>query len=436
MKVIDRRDFLKLMGLAGLSLAAPWPTSLARAQSTQPYDGPLFFTFAASGGWDPTVFCDPKENQPGEREINRWSRAQDTQTIAGSPITYAPFANNQQFFERFHTDMLVVNGVDAETNSHDAGTRNNWSGRIDPGYPAFAAIAANIYGDNLPLPFLTNGGYRETAGLATYTEVNSTRALQDLVDVNRVPRRDRVYYEEDELAIIEQTMQDRLGARANRNGVLPRERRTIENVAFARANRQQLEALTLGLPDQLVNPIDQNGNRNGLLQQAQVGLICCDAGLTVACDLETGGFDTHGDHDNNHTTALQRLTNGITYLWDTAEQMGLADRLVVLISSDFGRTPRYNDGNGKDHWPIGSAVLMKQGAPWANRVVGLTDGGHSAISINPDTLAADSSASGVRLRPAHVHDAFRRVAGVADHEVARRFRLDAERVDFFADPAT
>jgi len=201
MKSFHRRDFLKLLGVAGLSAFTPFPRSLARAQSVDPYDGPLFITIAAGGGWDPTSFCDPKVNIPGEPEISQWARTGVVQTIASSPITYAPFANNATFFTRFHGDMLVLNGVDTETNSHDTGVRNNWSGRVPPGYPSFSALAAAALGADLPLPYLTNAGYRETGGLSTYTELSSARDLQDLVDPNRVPDRDdRFYHDADELA--------------------------------------------------------------------------------------------------------------------------------------------------------------------------------------------------------------------------------------------
>ena len=199
----------------------------------------------------------------------------------------------------------------------------------------------------------------------------------------------------------------------------------MANLAYARANRDQLQALAVGLPDQLVNPIDQDGLRNDLLQQAQMAMICSAAGLTVACDLEIGGFDTHSNHDNNHRTALQRLTNGVTYLWDTAEAMGLADRLVVLVGSDFGRTPRYNDGNGKDHWPINSALVMKKNAAWTNRVVGASDEGHSALAINPTTLAVDNGPSGVVLTPAHVQEVLREAGGVAADPAVSDFPLNA-----------
>ena len=68
----------------------------------------------------------------------------------------------------------------------------------------------------------------------------------------------------------------------------------------------------------------------------------------------------------------------MSFFWDYAEELGLADRILLVVGSDFSRTNFYNDGNGKDHWPIGSYMLMEQGAPWGNRVVGLTDELHFA----------------------------------------------------------
>ncbi len=51
----------------------------------------------------------------------------------------------------------------------------------------------------------------------------------------------------------------------------------------------------------------------------------------------------HGDHDRRHHQALSDLNNDIDYLWTKAEELGIANRLTVVVSSDFGRTPFYND---------------------------------------------------------------------------------------------
>jgi uncharacterized protein (DUF1501 family) len=219
---------------------------------------------------------------------------------------------------------------------------------------------------------------------------------------------------------------------AERGGMLPRSLRALDNLALARASRDQLRALILSLPTELVDSTDSNGFNNPLLQQAQLALVCCSAGLTVACDLEIGGFDTHQNHDNSSRPQLQQLENGVAYLWDTAEQLGLADRLVVLVASDFGRTPNYNDGNGKDHWPISSAIIMKQGATWTDRVVGATDEGHNGLNVDPQTFEASNAGDAVRILPAHVHAAMRSLAGVQNHTYSRRYPLDTGSVDLLS----
>jgi uncharacterized protein (DUF1501 family) len=95
------------------------------------------------------------------------------------------------------------------------------------------------------------------------------------------------------------------------------------------------------------------------------------------------------------------------------------------VGSDFGRTPYYNAGGGKDHWPIGSALFIQQGASWGNRVVGATDEGHNALNVNSATLAQDSSAAGVRIEPKHLQQTMRELAGVAQSSAAQSFPLDA-----------
>ena len=92
----------------------------------------------------------------------------------------------------------------------------------------------------------------------------------------------------------------------------------------------------------------------------------------------------------------------------------------MVVGSDFGRTNFYNSQNGKDHWPIGSYVIMEKNRPWTNRAVGETDGLHFARRINPATLERDD-ANGTIIYPKHVHKALRRYLGIEDSPGARRF---------------
>jgi uncharacterized protein (DUF1501 family) len=53
----------------------------------------------------------------------------------------------------------------------------------------------------------------------------------------------------------------------------------------------------------------------------------------------------------------------------------------VIAQSEMGRTPTYNSGNGKDHWPIGSIMFLGCGIR-GNRVIGATDEGQFTVSIS------------------------------------------------------
>lgn len=437
---IKRRSFLQLMAGAGLASGVPalaLGSRAAQADEVSPYSGDFYISIDAEGGWDVTSFCDPKQNPA----INHWADSGTTQTISGSPIQYAPFAHNSRFFNKHYSDMLVINGVDAQTNAHQAGRRYNWSGRLAEGYPSFAALAAAVYGKDLPLAYLSNGGYNQTADLVSYTLMQDPSALNKLVYPDRFvdydPTQDDLakYYHRkstrDLIASYQQQRLSRLQAAAQQSTLAPRLRNAINQFANAKQGESLLARLEAHIPETLVGYTDDDGEWNPLLRQAQIAIAAYKSGLCVSCDLVSWGFDTHADHDAEQGSAMRRLQNGIEFLWAEAERQGIADKLRVLVSSDFGRTPAYNEGDGKDHWPIGSALFMAKNASWANRVVGATSLDHQAQNLNPQTLQLDSSEAGIRVQPKHIQYALRKLAGIENHEICQRFPLQAEDFDFF-----
>ena len=80
-------------------------------------------------------------------------------------------------------------------------------------------------------------------------------------------------------------------------------------------------------------------------------------------------------------------------------------------------------GNGKDHWPITSMLLMGAGIR-GNREIGSTTHGHRTKAVNPETFEEDET--GIILTPAHVHRALRETLNLNDHSVVRDFPLSAE----------
>ena len=76
--------------------------------------------------------------------------------------------------------MLVINGVDAQTNSHTAGIVHNWSGRSSEGYPSLTALLSAHHGSGLSLSYLSFGGYAVTAGLTPFTRLHGATLIRNI----------------------------------------------------------------------------------------------------------------------------------------------------------------------------------------------------------------------------------------------------------------
>nr|WP_276603601.1 DUF1501 domain-containing protein [Nannocystis pusilla] len=165
---------------------------------------------------------------------------------------------------------------------------------------------------------------------------------------------------------------------------------------------------------------------NPLRRQIQVALAAFRAGITISINLDIGGFDTHGDHDNNHIPRLVQILDGLDFLWSESEAQGIGDNFVVLCGSDFGRTPGYNDTNGKDHWAITSLMMMGKGIG-GDKVIGGSDERHNAYNWDPKTLK--QSDSGIHIEPRHVHASLRRLAGIDGHDLMKQYPIAIEKGD-------
>lgn len=419
---MKRRDFIKLAGATGLALASPIALR-KEADAQELYTGPFYIFVGASGGWDPTSFCDPKgfmttEDDPGA--MNRSFAAADIGT-AGN-IRFAPVTYYSTFVEKHYQKMLVINGIDTQTNGHDSGRRIVGSGKLDEGFPAFGALVAAKYGQGLPMAFVTNGFYDTTAGAAPRTRVGNINAFERIADYNRIDiGGDRLYHTEETMLRIEEAQRSRLEALKGVQN-LPKLQQSVGTLHLARSSDNILA--------QLLENLDRDNQPQGQLErQAQLAIAAYKSGACVSATLSIGGYDTHGNHDASHLPRLDELWQGIDYIWDEAERQGVANDVVVIVGSDFGRTPRYNDGNGKDHWSVTSMILMGKGIP-GNKTIGSTTYEHQIEPVDANTL--QSNPGGIRIKPGHVHWALRKLAGIDQTELAAQFPLDVtEYLDLF-----
>lgn len=394
---MNRRGFLKWVSATGMTLVLPRVSGAADTDSL--WDTPRFWvTVHAGGGWDPTALCDPKgrKNENIENPINLYFT---DEIVSVGAFQLAPIAGHKEFFEKYLQQLVVLNGVDCATNSHDAGTRNTWSGKLTEGYPAFSALYAATAAPSYPMALITNGGYDVTAGLVAATRVGNPDALAKLAYPNRSDVNDpAAWFQHPEVFDQMKAAREARLSRSLEQQGLPKVFHGHSMLALAREGDAPLESLMANLP------LELDTSNNPLKRQAQVAVAAFKAGLSVAANLTMGGFDTHGNHDESHYPKLQALLAGVDFLWATAEASGIADRMGVIIGSDFGRTPWYNGGKGKDHWSITSMIVMGAHVR-GNRVIGGTDDEFKPLRIDPKTLQL--SDKGIRITPEHIHKALR-----------------------------
>lgn len=211
----------------------------------------------------------------------------------------------------------------------------------------------------------------------------------------------------------------------------------INRIREAQLAQESVPSLTLlydALSDQLAGADAVFNGSNELTKALLTSLLIFGEGLGVATECRAdGGWDTHEDGESAQIQLLTQLNDSLMSLWEMAEKLGVAEKLIVVVSSDFGRTPYYNSYGGKDHWPINSYIIMQGGVQWTNRVVGKTDNLQNAMPINPKTLQIDSSKS--LIYPKHVHHALHHYLGISEFADSFGFGFGAETLFDFFNPA-
>lgn len=408
-----RRDFLKLCSLAGLGVAVP-RTMWASEKESPPYEGPFYVVFNASGGWDTTYLMDPK----GIGGINRLYQegdilTQGTHKFAPTAKTKDGGMSNEDFYTEFGKELLVVNGLDYSVNNHSPGARYMATGKLDSlAYPTFPALVAACKGPACPLSYLTFGNYSNTGNLVAMSRVPYLPSLKKVALADHVDGNERSpYHEAFVMDRIEQALAKQHAAQTGAPH-LPRLERAENMLYAAQVSSKALQRVVPFIPNSIP--------KERMSQQAEIALASFKAGVCVSANLSIGQFDSHANNDRDQMKLIPEFLAGITYFIRRAEELGLRHKLVVIIQSEMGRTPNYNGGNGKDHWSIGSAMFLGPGIK-GNRVIGATDEKQFAKPISAQSLALDDK--GIRMRPEHIHEALRQLAGIDAHTHAKKFPL-------------
>lgn len=435
--MMQRRTFLKMLALSGLTQVAP-VGFISEAQAAG--NNKFWISLQADGGWDPTNFCDPK---PSEMSGHNWYAATDIRTdlcnysvapyfsgAAGNPAQDA--MKWETFWRNWGNKMLVINGIDMRTNGHDTGTRATWSGQQRSGLPSFGALVAGIVNPSAGMAYIGNGGFNDPRDIVAVSRINGSGDISNLQRIANpnMPSMSNTavtYQQATNWQTIKKAQSDRLDNLINDENQLPQNERNMNLLYSARTGSGNINNFLTELAKlpALTGYEATGATSSNMRDQAKIALAAFKSGLAVAADIRVGGFDTHSDHNVRHYPMLANIFDVMNDIMTFSQTLGIQDRVNIIVGSEFGRTAGYNADAGKDHWPYNSMLFI--GADFGpnarlGNIIGASNDKHEALAVNPSTLVPVTT-GGIKIRPDHIHKQLRKLAGIDTNPIATRYGL-------------
>ena len=91
-------------------------------------------------------------------------------------------------------------------------------------------------------------------------------------------------------------------------------------------------------------------------------------------EVTTGGWDMHRGLNDAITTKGAELDNALSALIADLKQRGRLESTLVVVATEFGRTPKINVNAGRDHHPAAFSTLLIGGGIKTGQVYGVSDG--------------------------------------------------------------
>jgi uncharacterized protein (DUF1501 family) len=101
-------------------------------------------------------------------------------------------------------------------------------------------------------------------------------------------------------------------------------------------------------------------------------------------EVTRGGWDTHDNNFEAVSTNCMDIDQALSALLLDLEMRGLLKETLVVLTSEFGRTPKINGRDGRDHWPYCFTAFLAGGGIKGGTTYGETDDqGRSPVDSKP-----------------------------------------------------
>jgi uncharacterized protein (DUF1501 family) len=116
-------------------------------------------------------------------------------------------------------------------------------------------------------------------------------------------------------------------------------------------------------------------------------------------EVTLSGWDTHGNNFDQVKTLCGHLDKGWSALMTDLKDRGLLDSTLIVWMGEFGRTPRINGAQGRDHYPAAWSTVLAGGGIKGGQAVGKTSADGTTVEDRPtstiDLLATVCTALGI-----------------------------------------
>ena len=356
---MTRRRMLQMSSASLLGM--PIANMLARAGETKKATCDHVILFWNGGGMSHIDTWDPKPGRPVAGEFDPIDTSADGIQISG----IFPKLAKQMHHAALIRSIAGTNGAHGRASYQLQTSYNQSANLIHPGIGSIVVHEKERMGD-LP-SFITISGNARRAGYlgqrceAYYVgrpgEKDPYLAFPAGISQTRGNKR------LDILARVNQRTNAKLGAR----DLKAVETATKEAVGLMRSPALQAFELDKEDPKTIARYGDTAFGRGALLARKLV-----DTGVRFV-QVNRGGFDTH----SNNFPAMQNhgdtMDPALASLVEDLAASGKLERTMVIMLSEFGRTPRINNNAGRDHWARVFSCFMAGGGIKGGQVIGKSD---------------------------------------------------------------
>lgn len=361
-----RRDFMQVgaLGLGGMTLPHLLRARAEAAAAGKEVKDTSVIWLWLSGGPTHVETFDPKMTAPSEYRSVTGEAATPMAgvTIGGTLPKIASVGDKMAFVRSFaHTNSGHGGGTHFVMTGYD--NRQVDNGGL-PTRPSLGSILSRVRGAN-----------NERTGMPNYVRLNGIGsdgpaflgAAFSPFDPNGQARNN--------MSLV--VDKDRLDDRRGLLNVLDQANRAADRSHLMEgldAFEQQAFNLVLSRSQQAFNlkfedPRSADRYGPGLGQQLLLARRLCEAGCGYVT-VNYGGWDMHGQIKNAMTSRSPQMDQAVSALVEDISQRGQDKNILLVISGEFGRTPKVNGNAGRDHWAPLSTLALAGGGLKMGQVVG------------------------------------------------------------------